>query len=266
MVAETSFNMRLILDTDSKTIDVEPNDGQNRTLPLYSREAFELVSGVWLQLGWNAKYTYTFSWLGRPVIQLPEDMIRIQEVITQCSPDIIIETGVAHGGSLVYYASLCHALGKGRVVGIDIEIRPHNLAAIKAHRLSNYIDLVVGSSIDPSTVAQVKSMLKPNDKVLVILDSNHTKGHVRAELDAYHALVTPGSYIVATDGIMEQVCDVPRGKPDWRSDNPAEAAREFASEHPEFLLETPKWPFCESELLANVTHWPSAYLRRLDAP
>jgi cephalosporin hydroxylase len=234
----------------------------DETIPLYSRRAFEIVSREWLRLCWNAKYTYTFSWMGRPMIQLPEDMLHLQEVIWQVEPDVIVETGVAHGGSLVYHATLCHARGKGRVIGVDLEIRPHNRKAIEDHVLSRYITLVEGDSVSDETVERVRAAIGQNERVLVILDSNHTKSHVRRELDAYHRMVTTGSYIVATDGIMEDVFDAPRGQPGWRTDNPAAAAREFAAEHSEFRLEDPTWPFNESDLERPVTHWPAAYLRR----
>ena len=177
-------------------------------------------------------------------------------------PDVIIETGVAHGGSLIFYASLCKAMDRGRVVGVDIEIRPHNRAAIEGHELSSLITLIEGSSIDPQTVQQVKACLRPEEKVLVFLDSNHAKTHVAAELEAYHGLVSPDSYIVATDGIMKDLHDVPRGRPEWEHDHPTAAAAEFAQTHPEFTLEQPAWPFNESELRENLTYWPGAWLRR----
>ena len=200
--------------------------------------------------------------MGRPIIQLPEDMIRIQEVIYQVKPDVIIETGIAHGGSLIYYASLFKAMGKGRVIGVDIEIRPHNRKAIEEHELFPYITLIEGSSTDSAILNQVKSLMKPGEVVLIILDSNHSKAHVADELEAYHDLVTPGSYLVATDGIMKDLHDVPRGNPEWIWDHPTAAAAEFAEQHPEFVLEQPKWPFRESDLTENVTHWPGAWLRR----
>lgn len=255
--------MKLILDTDEKTM-VHEERGVVTTLPLYSKRAFDLLSRQWIKIGWNEKYPYTFSWFGRPIIQLPEDMIRTQEVIYRLKPDVIIETGVAHGGSLIYYASLCKALGKGRVIGVDIEIRPHNRSAIERHELFPLITLVEGSSTDALIVNKVKSLVKPGELVLVILDSNHTREHVRNELNAYHGLVSPGSYIVATDGVMEDLYDVPRGKSDWGWNNPAAAAAEFAEAHPEFSLEQPLWPFNESELSENVSHWPNAWLRRKD--
>lgn len=253
--------MKLTIDTQAKTLSTEEN-GSCATLPLYSKEAFELISQQWLKVGWNQKYPYTFSWMGRPIIQLPEDMIRTQEVIYRVKPDVIIETGVAHGGSLIYYASLFKAMGKGRVIGIDIEIRPHNRKAIEAHELAGYITLVEGSSTAPEIVDSVKKMVKPGEKVLVILDSNHTKQHVAGELAAYHDLITSGSYIVATDGSMKDLYDVPRGSPDWDWNHPTAAAAEFAERHPEFVLEQPAWPFNESELTENITHWPGAWLRR----
>lgn len=254
--------MKLILDTDARSLTLEEGDGA-QVLPLYSKEAFEAISRQWVRVGWNEKYQYTFSWMGRPVIQLPEDMIRMQEVIFQVKPDVIIETGVAHGGSLIFYSTLCKAMEKGRIIGIDIEIRPHNRKAIEEHPLCDRITLVEGSSTAPDIVAQVKSLVKPDETVLVILDSNHTYAHVLDELEAYHDLVTPGSYIVATDGIMLDLGDVPRGVPEWDKDNPTEAARDFAAKHPQFVIEQPAWPFNESALDQNITHWPGAWLKRL---
>jgi len=253
--------MKLTIDSEKKTLLLETND-KSREIDLYSKEAFELISRQWLKVGWNQKYTYTFSWMGRPVIQLPEDMIRTQEVIFSLRPDVIIETGVAHGGSLIFSASLCKALGKGRVIGIDIEIRPHNRKAIEEHDLSPYITLVEGSSIAPEIVEQVKSLIQPGETTLVILDSNHSRQHVLGELQAYGDLVTQGSYIVATDGIMQDLYDVPRGKEDWAEDNPVMAVENFISEHPEFVLETPPWQFNESNLDQNITHWPCAWLKK----
>jgi len=254
--------MRVTIDTEQRTM-TEESGTESRSLDLYSKEAFEIISNLWVKVGWNEKYSYTFSWLGRPIVQLPEDMIRIQEVIYRIKPDVIIETGVAHGGSLIYYATLCKAFEKGRVVGIDIEIRPHNRNAIESHELSSYITLVEGSSTAPEVLDHVRSLIKPGESVLVILDSNHTRQHVLDEMRSYCDLVTKGSYLVATDGIMKDFSHVPRGNPEWIWDNPNKAAQEFAAETPQFLLEQPPWPFNESKLTENVTHWPGAWLRRL---
>ena len=254
--------MKLEIDTDANEIVIR-EAGKNRRVPLYSSEGFELLSDLWVKVGWNEKYGYTFSWFGRPVIQLPEDMVRVQEAIWQLKPDLIIETGVAHGGSLIFYASLFQAIGRGRVVGIDIEIRPHNRSAIEAHPLSGRIALIEGSSTDAKTVAAARAHIKPGEVVLVILDSNHLYDHVMAELEAYASMVTPGSYIVATDGIMSELADTPRGEKSWVLDNPTRAARDFAAKHPEFRLEQPARPFNESELARTPTWWPGAWLRRV---
>ncbi|MDD5675993.1 MAG: CmcI family methyltransferase [Chitinivibrionales bacterium] len=254
--------MKLLIDPEAKTL-MYWHEGKEEQIDLYSKKAFELLSHQWLKVGWNQKHVYTFSWLGRPIIQLPEDALRIQEVIYKVQPDVIIETGVAHGGSLIYYASICHAIGRGRIIGVDIEIREHNKKAITTHKLAPLITLIEGSSVAPEVVMAVKHRIKSDETVLVILDSNHVKSHVMRELQAYHSLVSIGSYIVATDGSMKDLYDVPRGNPDWQWDNPTAAATEFAKGHPEFLQEQPAWLFNESELSENITHWPGAYLKRL---
>jgi cephalosporin hydroxylase len=232
------------------------------THSLATAEGFAAVSRAWLRAGWDAKYVYSFSWLGRPIIQLPEDMVRLQEVIFHLKPDVILETGVAHGGSLVFSASLCKLMGKGRVIGVDIEIRPHNRSAIEAHFLANLITLVEGGSTDSTTVSRVKELIAPGETVLVLLDSNHTKAHVLAELDAYSDLVTPGSYIVAMDGVLELIPGAPRTTPESAWNNPATAAREFAARRPEFEIAEPDFAFNEGAVRGWVTYWPSAFLRR----
>lgn len=251
--------MRLTIDTDAKSVELD--DG--RKIDLYGREAFDIFAELWLKTSWNQKYSYTFTWLGRPIIQHPDDMLRLQEVIYQLKPDVIVETGVAHGGSLIYSASLLKAMGKpGKVIGVDVEIRPHNRRAIEAHELAKDIILIEGDSVSPEVVGQVENLIKPTDVVLVILDSDHSYGHVTKELDAYSHLVTPGSYIVSTDGIMEIVYDVPRGEPHWDKDNPSRAAVDFAARNADFVVEEPAWAFNESDLDKSVTAWPNAWLRR----
>lgn len=254
--------MRLIIDTDARTV-VEESAGGRRELPLDSPDAFRLLSRQWLTVGWTQKYSYSFTWMGRPIIQLPEDMVRIQEVIFQVRPDVIVETGIAHGGSLIYYASLCKAMDHGRVVGIDVEIRPHNRRAIESHFLSDYVSLVEGSSTAPDVVAAVKDVIRPGERVLVLLDSDHSKAHVLNELKAYAPMVSVGSYVVAADGVMADVAGRPGSRPGWEWDNPAEAAREFAQLDPRFQLEEPPLLFNEGAVTQRVTYWPSAYLRRV---
>ncbi len=255
--------MRITIDTDIKTLEYETESGNAESLELYSKKSFEILSRYWAKIGWDQKYEYTFSWFGRPIIQLPEDIIRIQEVIYRLKPDVILETGVAHGGSLIFYASLCKAMDKGRIIGIDIDIRKHNKEAIEKHELFSYITLMEGSSTSKNIVDSVNKEIKSDEVVLVILDSNHTKQHVLDELEAYKHIVTKDSYMVATDGIMQDLHDVPRGENDWSWNNPASAANEFVKKNPEFVLETPEWSFNESNLNQNITHWPSAWIKKL---
>jgi cephalosporin hydroxylase len=250
------------VDIEQGIVSVEEG-GLTTTHRLDTPEAFRIISDVWLRAGWDNKHVYTFTWLGRPIIQLPEDMFRIQEVIHSVRPDVIVETGVAHGGSLVFYASLCKAMECGRVIGVDVEIRPHNRAAIESHILRPLITLVEGSSIEPSVVENVRSQIAPGARVMVMLDSCHTKEHVLAELEAYSGFVSPGSYIVAMDGIMEKVVGGPRTQPDWSWNNPRQASLEFVRTHPEFTIEEPAFAFNESNISERVTYWPSAFIRRL---
>ncbi len=226
-------------------------------------EAFALISQVWLRCGWDNKYVYSFTWMGRPIIQLPDDLVRLQEVIYALKPDVIIETGIAHGGSLIFYASLCSAMNHGRVIGIDIEIRPQNREAIEQHELFEYVTLIEGSSVDPRIVGQAKALVSPGESVIALLDSCHTKEHVLAELKAYSPLVTRGSYIVAMDGIMEQVAGAPRTQADWSWNNPKAAAIEFVDANPNFLIEEPAFVFNESNIANRVTYWPSAFIKRI---
>jgi len=253
----------LNIDFERNQVEVSTGGGSQRH-SLDSPEAFALLSDAWLRAGWGTKHVYTFTWMGRPIIQLPEDMLRAQEAVYQVKPDVLVETGVAHGGSLVFYASLFRAMGRGRVIGVDVEIRPHNRAAIEDHELFDLITLVEGSSVDPAVVAEVSSHIGPGDRVLVMLDSNHTRDHVRAELEAYAPLVTVGSYIVAADGIMERLAGAPRSQPDWSWNNPKAAAAEFVAANPAFVIDPPPFAFNESSLGAErVTYWPGGWIRRV---
>jgi cephalosporin hydroxylase len=236
--------------------------GRTTMHALGSPEGFKILSAAWLRAGWDAKYVYSFTWMGRPVIQLPEDLIRVQEAIYRLRPTVIIETGVAHGGSLVFYASLFRAMGQGRVIGIDIEIRPHNRRAIEEHELADLITLVEGSSTAPAVVQQVRGLLHPSDRVFVMLDSNHSKAHVLAELEAYADVVTPGSYIVAADGIMADLGSAPRTTPDWTWNNPRAAVEEFLRSRPDFSLTPPPFAFNEGVVDEAITYWTGGWLRK----
>jgi cephalosporin hydroxylase len=202
------------------------------------------LSLSWLTSTLKHKYSYNFVWLGRPIIQYPQDMIAMQEVVWSVKPDLIIETGIAHGGSLILHASLlalldyCEAAEKGevldpgrparRVLGIDIDIRAHNRAAIEAHPLASRIEMIQGSSVASDVVARVRALAQAQRRVLVCLDSNHTHEHVLAELEAYAPLVTPGSYCVVFDTVIEDLPDEAFSHRPWRQgDNAKTAVWEF---------------------------------------
>jgi cephalosporin hydroxylase len=254
--------MRITIDTDLGFVELDAG-GERRRIPLESAEAFAIVSEAWLRAGWDVKYIYSFTWLGRPIIQLPEDMFRLQETIYSLKPDIIIECGVAHGGSLVFYAGLCKLIGHGRVIGVDVEIRKHNRSAIEAHPLSHLITLIEHDSISDDALRETRKQIPPNAKVMVCLDSNHSYNHVSEELERYGPLVSRGSYIVVMDGIMGKLVSAPRSKPDWGSNNPLEAARAWIARHPEFVVEEPPFQFNEGLVKQRVTYWPGAYLKRI---
>lgn len=254
--------MKLILDDQKKILILEDAVGA-KELDFYTPEAFRYLSAMWVKMGWGLKHIYTFTWMGRPIIQLPEDMLRVQEVVFSLQPDVIVETGIAHGGSLVFYASLCRLMGKGRVIGVDIEIRPHNRKAMEEHPLFSYLTLIEGNSVADETFERVYRECKDAKTVLVFLDSCHEKAHVKKELELYSRLVSVGSYIVATDGLMQDLDGAPRSKDDWNWNNPAEAAREFVGENSDFVIAPPAWSFNESSLSENITHWPDAWLKRV---
>ena len=203
-------------------------------------------------------YTYNFSWMGRPIIQFPQDMIAMQELIWEIKPDLIIETGIAHGGSLIYYASIMELIGKGEILGIDIDIREHNKKAILEHPMSKRISMIQGSSIDEDIITQVKKFAEGKKTIMVCLDSNHTHDHVLKELEAYAELTSVDSYCVVFDTIVE---DLPQGfYPDrpWDvGDNPKTAVFEYLKKNDDFVINDQ----IDNKLLISVA--PSGYLKRV---
>jgi len=255
--------MKIVIDTDAETL-TQTIDGVESSAGLFTKKAFEVVSREWVRLGFSLKYYHNLSWFGMPFLQLPEDLVRLQDVVYRIRPDIIVETGVFRGGSLLFHASLCQALGNGRVIGIDRDIAPADRETLGRHVLGPRISLIEGDSLSPATLAQVSRLVGPEDSVLVILDSCHTNDHVARELECYSPFVTEGSYIVAADGgVMIDSADTPRGDPSWKSDNPLEAAIEFIAGHPEFRQEQPPWLFHDGELTENVSYWRGGWLRRV---
>jgi cephalosporin hydroxylase len=237
-------------------VTVQTPDGP-REIDIYSREGFTALSHLWTRSGWQRKFTYEITWMGIPIIQLPEDVLMMQELIWRVRPDVIVESGVAHGGALILYASLLEAIGKGQVVGVDVEIRKYNRLAIEAHPMSKRITLIEGDSVAEETLERVRESIPSGSTVMVALDSNHTRSHVAAELERYAPLVTPGSYCVVFDSVMTMVSDAPGAGEGWEHDNPLEAVREFLDSHPEFEVD-PAFNRLE------VTYCQSGFLRRLE--
>ena len=203
------------------------------------------------------KYTYNFTWLGRPIIQFPQDLAAMQEIIWVTKPDLIIETGIAHGGSLIFHASMLQLLGNhGRVLGVDIDIRNHNRVEIEAHPMFERIEMIQGSSIDDSIADQVWAIANDAKRVMVVLDSNHTHAHVERELELYAPLVTKDCYLMVCDTLIQ---DMPAGSfPDrpWdKGDNPATAVEAFLSETDRFEVDAA----IDAKLQISVA--PGGYLK-----
>jgi cephalosporin hydroxylase len=232
------------------------NLGERSVVDLYSREGLDMLTNLWIKVAAEHKVMYETTWLGRPIIQFPSDVVMIQELVWKVRPDVVIETGVAHGGSLVLSASVLELIGKGKVIGIDIEIRAHNRAALDAHPLRRRIELIQGSSIAPETVDTVRRAAIGAECVMVILDSNHSRAHVARELELYGSMVTPGSYLIAHDGAQAWVWDIPRANRGWEHDNPLLAIHEFLASNKEFRVD----PNCAR---FGITSSPDGFLRRL---
>ncbi len=247
---EIDFNDKTILDENNKVVSLHTIDG------------FNIVKKLWEYTNWANKYSYNFTWLGRPIIQLPDDIVRIQELIYKLKPDVIIETGVAHGGSLILYASLLKLMNKGKIIGVNIEIRPHNRKSIEEHELSPLITLIEGSSTSQNVLDQIKGLIKEDQVVMVILDSCHTKDHVFNELVAYSKFVTKNSYILVADGIMQDLPGAPGAQDDWKWNNPVEAINDFVKYDENFIVEEIKPVFSESSIDSFPTYYPTGALKK----
>lgn len=237
-------------------------------------EELQKITKEFMSRSFAYKYSYNFEFLGRPIIQYPQDIIKFQEIIWQVKPDLIIETGIAHGGSLILSASLlamldyCDATENSslldprkptrRVLGVDIDIRSHNRSAIEQHPMSSRIEMIEGSSTDPETISHIANFAKNYNSVLVCLDSNHTHEHVLNELEAYAPLVTPGSYCIVFDTIVNELSsELSRDRPWGPDDNPKTAITEFLRKNKQFEIDTD----IDAKLLISVA--PGGYLKRL---
>ncbi len=235
---------------------------------------FKNLSQKWLNSSLQNNYSYNFTWLGRPIIQYPQDIVAIQELIWKIKPDLVIETGIAHGGSLIMSASILalldlfdseqegenesNIMNKRKVLGIDIDIREHNRVEIEEHPLFSRIEMIEGSSTSPETISKVTKYAESYEKILLLLDSNHTHDHVLSELNAYAALVTKNSYCVVFDTIIEDMPENSFPNRNWdKGNNPKTAVWEFLDKHPEFAIDK----MLESKLLITVA--PNGFLKKL---
>jgi len=234
------------MEENSHLIQMQGQDKQLRS-----------ISNNFLELTSKYKYTYNFTWLGRPIIQFPQEIIAMQEIIWQVKPDLIIETGIAHGGSIIFYASMLELLGgDGQVLGIDIDIREHNRVEIEKHPMFKRITMIEGSSIDEKIAKQVHDFAKDKKQILVVLDSMHTHDHVLKELELYSPLVTKGSYLVVFDTAIEDMPeDFFSDRPWGKGNNPKTAVWEFLKTNNRFEIDTAM----ENKLLITVA--PDGYLR-----
>jgi cephalosporin hydroxylase len=250
------------------------NEVSERVNAIGGNAELRLCAHEFIKVSLLPQYSYNFTWMGRPIIQYPQDMAAMQELIWEVKPDLIIETGIAHGGSLIMNASLlamldyCDAIENGelldpvkpkrRILGIDIDIREHNRKAIEAHPMSNRIDMIQGSSIAPEIINRVKNYAKNYNCILISLDSNHTHDHVLAELQAYAPLTSIGSYCVVFDTVVEDMPKELSGDRPWGpGNNPKTAVWEYLKTHPEFVVDKS----IENKLLITVA--PDGYLKRV---
>lgn len=232
---------------------------KDRIISYQAEEELQSISRQWVEKSMEKNYVYNFSWMGRPIIQFPEDIIAMQEIIWTIKPDVIIETGIAHGGSIIFSASMLELLGGDRIViGVDIDIREHNRNEIEKHPMAKRIKMIEGSSIDRSVVDQVKELCKGYNKIMVCLDSNHTHEHVLNELNFYAPLVSKGSYLIVLDTFVE---DMPKqffkNRPWDVANNPKTAVWEFLKTDDNFEIDKN----IHNKLLITVA--PDGYLKRI---
>ncbi len=254
---------KLIIDFENEEIQILESHN-SYTHKFSTEKAFNAVAQAYLRLGWDNKYVYSFKWLGRPIIQLPDDIIRLQELIYEVKPDVIIDIGIAHGGSLIFNSTLLKTYGGRKVIGIDIDIREKNLKAIKEHKMFDQIELIQGNSTSDNVFFEAKNFIKESDKVMVFLDGKHTYDHVYKELEMYSKLITKGSYIVAMDGIQRDLVGAPRSNPDWQTNNPANAAEDFVKNNKNYEIDLRLPSFNEGNIKQHVTYWPSAYIKKIN--
>jgi len=249
--------MRISIDTDARLLEAG-----DTTYPLFSPEAFRILSHQWRILGWNLGHWKTFSWMGRQILQLPDDVLRLAELMWTLRPDVIVETGVHDGGSTLLFAGLCRLRGTGRVISVDREFRPGVREAIRENA-ADRVAFIQGDSGSPEVADEVRQMLRPSDRVCVFLDSDHTAEHVAAELRYLSPLVGAGCYVIVADSICGDLAECPEGETEWAWNNPGKAVDEFLDSRPEFVRERPPSMFTAAADFTELSYFPGTWLRRL---
>jgi cephalosporin hydroxylase len=229
--------MRITIDTEAQVLQLT-EDGNTAEYSLFSPAAFQILSRQWMILGWNLGHWSTFSWMGRQLLQFPDDVLRLAELLWKLRPAVIVETGVYDGGSTLFFASLCRLQGAGRVISVEHEFRRGVREAVQ-QAAGERVMFIEGDSASPETALQVQRNIRPAERVCVFLDSDHSAEHVVAELDLFGPLVSPGCYLIVADSICPDLAQTPRGERTWSWDHPGKAVDEFLTRHPEFSHETP---------------------------
>jgi cephalosporin hydroxylase len=252
--------MRITIDTEAQTVQLAESGGTTE-YSLFSSEAFRILSRQWMVLGWNLGHWSTFSWMGRQLLQLPDDVLRLAELLWQVRPTVIVETGVYDGGSTLLFSSLCRLYGAGRVISVEREFRPGVRDAIE-HCAGDYVTMIEGDSALPETAQEVRQNIRPAERVCVFLDSDHMAQHVAAELRHFSPLVSPGCYLIVPDSICPDLARAPQGDRTWSWDHPGTAVDEFLAGHPEFSRERPPTLFPAGVDFTELSYFPNTWLRR----
>jgi cephalosporin hydroxylase len=252
--------MRITIDTEAQVLQIAEN-GEAKEHSLFSPEAFRILSRQWLALGWNLGHWSTLSWMGRQLLQFPDDVLRLAELLWTLRPVVIVETGVYDGGSTLLFASLCRLYGGGRVISVESEFRPGVREAIQ-QGAGEWVTLIAGDSASPETAQNVRRNIRIADRVCVFLDSAHTTHHVAAELRLFSPLVSPGCYLIVADSILSELAHTPQGDRTWSWDHPTAAVDEFLAGHPDFSRERPPGLFRAGVDFTELSYFPSTWLRR----
>lgn len=255
--------MRITIDTEAGTLGCTEN-GDAAEYSLYSPDAFRILSREWIALGWNLGHWASFSWMGRQLLQLPDDVLRLAELLWQIRPDVIVETGVYDGGSTLLFASLCRLSGTGRVISVERELREGVREAIR-EGAGDLVAVIEGDSSLAETAQQVREMIRPGERVCLFLDSDHSMGHVGAELRNLGPLVSAGCYAIVADSVCRDLAHMPQGEVSWIHDHPGAAVDEFLRAHPEFVRERPVPLFSSGVDFSEVSYFPATWLKRQSA-